>query len=71
MVSHLIMLNILCVCDDNRFYFVIACHNSANKLPVTLVQLLKHVPPEQIIIADNGSKAYVLRLLQRQVSVEV
>ena len=43
----------------SKFFFIVACHNSAAKIRATVEHLLKHVPPRQIVIADNGSTPYV------------
>lgn len=43
----------------SRYFFVVAAHNSSAKLERTLLHLLAHVPPMQIVVADNGSTQYV------------
>ena len=37
------------------FFFVVASHNSSDKLQRTLEHLLVHVEPSHVVVADNGS----------------
>jgi len=43
----------------SRYFFVVAAHNSSTKLERTLLHLLAHVPPMQVVVADNGSTQFV------------
>ena len=47
--------------DSPVYFFVVASHNSSAKLRRTLDHILVHVPPCQIVVADNGSSAYGAR----------
>ncbi len=40
---------------EHQHAFIVACHNSSDKIDKTIQSLLKKIPPHCIFIADNGS----------------
>jgi cellulose synthase/poly-beta-1,6-N-acetylglucosamine synthase-like glycosyltransferase len=41
--------------DPSLVTAIIPCHNGAHKLPGTIADLVKHLPPERILVVDDGS----------------